>query len=137
METYHKSKSVYDFFKNNTSSEIGIIWAFSVAIYMLICDEFLTAYTCAKEYNKGTMDEDRFIGELTRLKSLSDEVISLCQEARIEANQYTIIRNMSISRQFICDLREYMINEVKKGNKPEVDIFSFEKYLSDMSWFLR
>ena len=136
-ETYHKAKSVYDFFIQNTSSQLGRIWAFSAAIYMLICDEFLTIYTCAKEYNKGTLGEGEFIAELSRLNRLSDEVIALCEEVRFEANRYTIIRNMSVSRQFVCDLHDYMKSEVQKGNKPEVDIFSFDKYLSDASWFLR
>lgn len=136
-QTYHKAKYVYDFFIDNSSSWQGKTWAFSAATYMLMCDEFLTVYTCAEEYNKGNIDECEFMSELLRLTKLSDEVISLCQEVRFEANQYIIIRNMSVLRQCVIDLYTYMKSEVQSGRVPEVDILKFEKYLSDFSWFLR
>ena len=35
------------------------------------------------------------------------------------------------------DLLSHIENEIKEGKKPEIDVFSFGKYLSDVSWFLR
>ncbi|MBQ4631501.1 MAG: family 20 glycosylhydrolase [Clostridia bacterium] len=134
---YYKAKAVRDFFETNTSSRQGRQWQFSASIYMSVCDEFHTIYTCAKEYNKGTISAEKFVSELDRVIKSSDKTIALCEDVRIKANQYTIIRNMSVTRQCVCDLRDYINSELKKGNKPEIDIFNFDKYLSDVSRFLR
>ena len=75
--------------------------------------------------------------ELERIIKLRDKTIALCENVRIVANQYTCRRDMTVTRQFICDLRDYLNNEIAKGNVPEIDIFNFEKYLSDLSYFLR
>ena len=135
--TYYKAKAVRDFFQANTSSWQGRQWQFTASIYMSVCDEFHTVYTCAKEYNKGTISAQKFVSELERVIAQSDKTIALCEDVRIKANQYTIIRNMSVTRQFVCDLRDYISAELQKGNKPEIDIFNFDKYLSDASRFLR
>ncbi len=135
--TYFKAKAVRDFFQTATSSWQGRQWQFTASIYMSVCDEFHTVYTCAKEYNKGTISAQKFVSELERVIAQSDKTIALCEDVRIKANQYTIIRNMSVTRQFVCDLRDYISVELQKGNKPEIDIFNFDKYLSDASRFLR
>lgn len=135
--TYFKAKAVRDFFQTATSSWQGRQWQFTASIYMSVCDEFHTVYTCAKEYNKGTISAQKFVSELERVIAQSDKTIALCEDVRIKANQYTIIRNMSVTRQFVCDLRDYISAELQKGNKPEIDIFNFDKYLSDASRFLR
>lgn len=135
--TYYKAKAVRDFFEANTSSWQGRQWQFTASIYMSVCDEFHTVYTCAKEYNKGTLSAQKFVSELDRVIKMSDKTIALCEDVRIKANQYTIIRNMSVTRQFVCDLRDYISSSLAKGNKCEIDIFNFDKYLSDASRFLR
>lgn len=135
--TYFKAKSVRDFFASHTSSWQGKQWQFTAAIYMSVCDEFHTVYTCAKEYNKGNMSAEEVVVELGRVIAESDRTIALCEEVRIEANQYVIIRNMSVTRQFVCDLKDYITGEIAEGRKPEIDIFNFDRYLSDVSRFLR
>ena len=132
-----KSQALYEFFDKNVYSKEGDIWKLIGAQYMTLADEFFTVYTCAKQYCNGNIDERLFLSELERLIALRDKTISLCESVRIEANQYTCIRDMTVTRQFICDLRDYIKREMSVGRKPEVDILNFKKYLSEMSYFLR
>lgn len=135
--TISKAASVYKFFEENESSKKADIWKLIALQYLTVCDEFLTIYLCAKEFKEGSVDEYDFISQLSRLIAQRDRAISLCEDVRILANQYTNLRNMTISRQYMCDLLSYIKKEISKGNKPEIDIFNFDKYLSDFSWFLR
>lgn len=132
-----KSASVYKYFTENESSKKGDIWRLISLQYLAVCDEMLTVYTCAKQYNEGILDESALVSELDRLILQRDKAISLCEDVRIKANQYTNLRNMTIARQLLCDLRNHIKHEIAAGRKPEVDIFNFGKYLSEMSWFLR
>lgn len=132
-----KAKSAYDFFDKKTSSNAGDIWKLTALQYFSLCDEFYTVYTCAKSYSEGNIDESVFVSELSRLISQREKTISLCEDVRIPANQYTSIRNMTVALQWLSDLRDYMKEEIKSGRKPEVDLLGFDKYLSKKSWFLR
>ena len=93
--------------------------------------------TLSKKYNNNEIDESYFVSELNRLINQREKTISLCEDVRIKANQNIAIRDMAIEKQMLIDLRDYMKEEIKKGNKPEVDIFNYGKYLSDISKFLR
>lgn len=132
-----KAKEVYTFFGENIASYKGDVWKLSAASYMALCDEFLTIYSGAKEYNAGRMNVYELITELERLITQRDQVIALCENVRIPANQYTAIRNMTVYRQMTADLLEYLKTECAAGRKPEVDIMNYRNYLSDTSWFLR
>ncbi|NLB81637.1 MAG: hypothetical protein GX800_08530 [Clostridiaceae bacterium] len=99
-----------------------------------MADEFLTVYECAKEYNEGTIEISKFESELHRLILERDKLIKLCENTRIPANQYTCLRNMTINRQFLIDLKSHIKSG---GKKPEINIFEFGEYLSYVSKFLR
>lgn len=105
--------------------------------YKALADEFLTIYTCAKAYNANEISEFDFLSELDRLIKQRDYTISLCETVRIPANQYTTVRDMTVVREFMTDLRTYIKNEIRAGRKPEIDLINFKKYLSDTSLFLR
>ena len=105
--------------------------------YKALADEFLTIYTCAKAYNANEISEFDFLSELDRLIKQRDCTISLCETVRIPANQYTTVRDMTVVREFMTDLRTYIKNEIGAGRKPEIDLINFKKYLSDTSLFLR
>ena len=129
--------STYKFFSENAKSKTGDIWKLISLQYLSQSDEFITIYNCNNLYGKGEIDEYQFLSELDRLIDSRKKTISLCEDVRIPANQYTCIRNMTITLQAMCDLRDHIKAEIKKGKKPEIDVFEFGKYLSDMSWFLR
>lgn len=133
----NKAEEVYTFFDEHIASAKGEIWKLSAASYKALCDEFLTIYAGAKAYNEGMMDAYELISELERLVTQRDKVIALCENVRIQANQYTAIRNMTVYRQMTADLLEYLKAEMAAARVPEVDIMNYRKYLSDTSWFLR
>lgn len=132
-----KAKYAYNYFNENTSSKHGDVFKLVALTYLALCDEFYTVYTLSKKYNSNEIDESYFVSELNRLIVQREKTISLCEDVRIKANQNIAIRDMAIEKQMLIDLRDYMKEEIKKGNKPQVDIFTYGKYLSDISKFLR
>lgn len=132
-----ESENAYRFFDENASSEIGDVWKLMAKTFNSLVDEFYSIYMFAKAYNDGSIDENMFVAELNRLIKEREKTMALCETTRIEANSYTLLRNMSIYRQFTIDLRDYIKEQITKGKKPEVDIFSFWNILSDYSKFLR
>lgn len=128
---------VYRYFDENTSSRAGDIWKLNALTYKVLADEFLTVYTCAAQYAQQAIDGYEFSDELERLVKEREKLISLCEDVRIKANQYTLLRNMSIIKQFVCDLLSYIKKELSAGKQPEIDIFNFKNYLSEFSVFLR
>lgn len=134
--TKDKAAKVKKYF-DGLSSKYAEIWKLNAAIFETLCDEFLTIYTCAKNYNSGKFDEGMFIAELERLIASRDKAIYLCEKVRIKANQYTLLRNMTVIRQFMCDLLVHINTSVEKNEKPHINIFEFDRYLSDLSWYLR
>lgn len=131
--TMINSQYVYDFFDANTSSEKGDIWKLIALQYSTLCDEFYTVYTCARAYNCHTLTTEAFAHQLERLIKKRDKTIALCEDVRIEANQYTCIRDMTVIRQAIYDLLCF----IRENPDKEVDIFNYDKYLSKESYFLR
>lgn len=136
-ETLLKAENAYNFFSKNDYSNKSSIWALVSFTYKVLCSEFLKLYTMDRAYKDGIIDEHRYVDELESLICQRDELISLLEDVRIEANTYTAARDMTVSRQLMLDLKEYIEAEIKKGKKPAPDIFKFDEYLSDYSRFLR
>ena len=131
-ETAASARKAYDYF-GKSSAEYAPVWKLNSGIFMATSDEFLTIYNKAADFNKGKISKEDFIKELDRLICQRTEVMALCEDVRIKANQYTMMRNMTIMRQSMVDLKEYLEN----NDVNEIDIFNFDKYLSDMSWYIR
>ena len=127
---------VYNWFNDNTTSWQGDVMKHNALNYVVVCDYFYTLYTAAQKYNAGG-EIDEFVSEANRLIEQIDKLIKLTQQVRIKGNQYTICRNLSIKRQALCDLLDYIDRETAKDVRPEINIFEFKKYLSDFSWYLR
>ena len=132
-----KARNAYDFFSNCAPSREREIWKLIALSYVALSDEFLTIYTCNEQYNNAAIDAYDFLGELSRLIKQREEVMHLCENVRIEANQYTAIRDMTVNRQFMLDLKMHIEKEIASGKKPEINTFEFGKYLSEYSKFLR
>lgn len=135
--TLYLSEYAYKFFNERESCAKGDIWKLIALQYSTLCDQFLTVYECWKAYGECRIDERLFLSELDRLTKKSDKTIALCENVRIKANQYICIRDMTVIRQALADLSDYMKREISSGKKPIVDIMEFGKYLSDKSMFLR
>lgn len=136
-DTLLKADNAYSFFSQNECSNKSSIWTLVAFSYKALCDEFLSLYTMDKAYKKGVIDAQRYSDCLKRLVTQRDKLICLLEEVRIEANVYTAARDMTVSRQFMLDLKDYIESEMQKSKKPEPDIFNFDRYLSDYSRFLR
>lgn len=131
-ETYVKARFVYDYFSEHNAAPEGRQWQFAASVYMLTCDEFLTVYTMTEAYNSGRIRKEELLSELRRLTAFSDKVLALCEQVRFEANRFVIMRNLSVSRQFVCDLRDFA-----EKHDDKISLESFDSYLSELSRFLR
>ncbi|MEE1043165.1 MAG: family 20 glycosylhydrolase [Clostridia bacterium] len=131
-KTLDSSRKTYHYF-NKSSAEYAPVWQLNSGIFMATCDEFLTVYNMSSKFNKGETSKADFVNELKRLIVQRDEIIALCEDVRIPANQYTMIRNMTIARQYILDLIYYL----EENDVAQIDPCDFDKYLTEASWFLR
>lgn len=131
-KTVEESRKSYKYF-SGCKSEQAPVWKLCAGMYLTLCDDFLTIHNKSAEFNKGDISKTDFINELERLITQRDEVMELCEEVRIKANQYTIMRNMTVIRQAVLDLKEYLEN----NEVTEINPCEFDKYLSEASWFLR
>ena len=61
----------------------------------------------------------------------------LAENVRIPATSYTYLRNMSVFRQFMIDLRDYFKREVSLGNKPKLELTDLSYAMGDAFEFLR
>lgn len=136
-ENIAKAKNVYDYFASAHPSEKCSIWKLIADTWYTLANEYYIVYTKTKAYHNGLIDADKLIEELQLLIDKRDKNIALLEDVRIKANVYTAARNMTINRQFILDLIQDVKNDIKDGKKPEVDIFNFKEFLSEMSMFLR
>ena len=131
-ETLASARNAYNYF-GKSSAEFAPVWKLNSGIFMAISDEFLTIYNKSDDFNNGKISKEDFIKELDRLIAQREEVMALCEKVRIKANQYTMMRNMTIIRQFMLDLKDYLEN----NDVTEINPCEFDKYLSEASWFLR
>ncbi|MBQ4527018.1 MAG: family 20 glycosylhydrolase [Clostridia bacterium] len=136
-DIYSKAEAVYKFFDENAPSHIGDIWKDNAGVYLALADEFLTIYNLDKRYKNNMCDENEFSKELSRLIAQREKIMHHAEKTRIPANAYTYLRNMSVGLQAMIDLKEYIDSEKKERRKPDIDIFTYENYLSDISWFIR
>lgn len=118
-----KSSVAVDFFENNPSpSHINNVWLLTARQYYTLADEYLTIYRLWKSYNNNMTDEFEVVRQLDRLIAQREALMLLAENTRIKATSYTYLRNMSIFRQFMIDLRDYFKKEISSGNKPVFDM---------------
>lgn len=122
---YLKEKSAVakDFFENiGASSHINTVWQINAGHYYALADEYLTLYGLWQSYNKSHADEYEVIRQLDRLIAQREKLMLLAERTRIPATAYTYLRNMSIFRQIMTDLRDYFKRETAAGRKPKLDM---------------
>ncbi len=131
-KTVKTARSSYNYF-GKSKSAIAPVWQLCAGMYLTLCDDFLSIHNKSAEFNKGDISKEDFIKELDRLIAQRDEIMALCEKVRIKANQYTIMRNMTVIRQAVADLKDYLEN----NDVTEINPCEFDKYLSETSWYLR
>jgi len=133
-----KAAPAVDFFRNSGSSaKLNSIWLLTSSHYYAISDEYLTLYGLNKTYNTGEADAFEVIRELDRLICQREALMRLAEEVRIPATSYTYLRNMSVFRQYMIDLRDYFKREVASGRKPVLDMMDLSYATGKTLDFLR
>lgn len=139
LETvYGKAKAAYDIFKTQCSqTRLCDIWQLSAKQYYVTADEFLTLTRFSKNYASGNSNEFNLLYELERLISNREELMSDGETIKISGNSYHYLRDMTIIRQYLVDLKVYVKDMIAKGKKPKLDIINLDYLKSNIYDFFR
>lgn len=139
LEKVHAgSKIAYDILKSQcTQSRLCDIWQLSAMQYYVTADEFLSIIRLSENYEKGLCDEFYLLSELERLINAREELMAIGEDVKISGNSYHYLREMTIIRQYLIDLKAYVKDTIKKGEKPMLDIKNLDYVKSDIYDFLR
>ena len=133
-----KASGALEFFENNGNpSEMNKIWMLTAMQYKYESEEFLNIYRAYKNYNAGLCDAYAVLSVLDEVLIKRDRLMMLAEETRIEATAYTYIRNMSILRQAVLDLRNYFRREISAGRTPKFDVLDWNYATGKTCDFLR
>ena len=112
-------------------------WTVTAMHYRNLSDQYLTIYRLSQNYKKGLATAYEFVRELDRLIEDQDRLMVLAEEARIHATAITYLRNMSIFRQAMIDLRDYFKRGITLGINPEFDVTDWSSITGETFEFLR
>lgn len=138
INTKNQSQKALEYFENTRCiHKINSMWKMVSLQYNTLSKEYLEMINISDKYESGEMSSEDVIGRVEALIFAREKLMKSIEEVKIEANTYQILRNMSINRQYLCDMRDYFICENKKGNRPKLDITNLEYLRSEMYYFLR
>lgn len=135
-DVYTKASDALDLFSSG-NTHITHVWKLLSLHYSTYADIFYELSNLYLEAQSGNKIGLKLQKEAERLLSRMDELMTLAEEVRIEATSYVYLRNMSIMRQFLCDLLYYVEKENSLGNEPVFDINDFSMFKSEIFTFLR
>lgn len=137
-KVYSGAKAAYDIFRTQCKqSRLCEIWQLSAKQYYISANEFLTLVRLSKNYEKGICDEFALLYELERLINSREELMCDGETVKISGNAYHYLRDMTIMRQYLVDLCDYVRDMIAKGEKPKLDIKNLDYVKSDIYDFLR
>ena len=128
-----------DFFENSgRHDEFNNAWILNAKHYYVLSDEYIGLWGRYREYNDGIIDAYAVIQELDRLIKQREELMAFVETYKFKPNSYTMLRQMSVFRQYFIDVRDYMKREVASGNaRPKLDMTNIEDIVSPMFRALR
>ena len=109
----------------------------NVRYYDCGADEYLTVLGLYREYNEQRCGGEKVVSELERLIDERESLMSFAEDVKISHNAPTYLRNMSVVRQWLVDLRDYFIREMNAGRKPVLDVTNLDYAMSEKFAFLR
>ena len=137
-KVYQKASSALEFFENTKyRHDMNKTWTVTAMHYKNLADQYLTIYKMAESYNNRITSAFDFIRELDRLIKDQERLMSLAESVRIHATAITCLRNMSIFRQTMIDLRDYFKRGVLNGIRPDFDITDWSGITTAAFDFLR
>jgi len=128
-----------EFFANSgRHDEFNDAWLLSAKHYYVLADEYIGLWGRYREYNDGIADVYTVIAELDRLIAQREELMALTESVKFRPNSYTLLRQMSVFRQYLLDLRDCLKRETSAGNStPKLDLTNIEDIVSPMFRALR
>lgn len=135
-ETRDNAAKAASFFAEN-NSHISHVWHLTAKHYEVLCDFYATMLKAYYDYKGENISANDLLYEIERLICNEENLMELAETVRIEANSYTYLRNMSIFRQFLLDIKKYLKTEIKAGRKPEFDITNLSNIKSDVYDYIR
>lgn len=135
-DVYTKATNALEHFSEGTS-HLTQVWKLLSLHYSTYADIFYELYSIYKEGQIGAGIGAKLEREVDRLLGRMDDLMALAEDVRMESTSLCYLRNMSIMRQFLCDLGQYVKSELNIGKEPVFDINDFTGFKSDMFNFLR
>ncbi len=104
------------------NDRIKLAWALTAKHYAVHADELATLLLLHNAFNAGTISEKGLLTSIGRLKEQRHDLIAFAECARMEATQYTYIRNMSLCYQLLADLERYLEDCINKNVRAKFDL---------------
>lgn len=124
------AKFAADFFENSGRiDKMNDIWIINTKHYYVTSDEYLTLHELEKRYHSGEADAFVVVNELNRLILQREKLMKLIELTRIPATAHTYLRNMSVYRQYMTDLRDYFKKELAEGRRPRLELAKLQTYV--------
>ena len=118
--------------------EFNDAWILNAKHYYVLSDEYIGLWGRYREYNDGIIDAYAVIAELDRLIKQREELMAFVEMTKFKPNSYTMLRQMSVFRQYFIDLRDYLKREIASGNaRPKLDMTNIDDIVSPMFRALR
>ncbi len=109
----------------------------NVRYYDRTADEFLTVLGLYREYNEDKATSAKVVAELERLILAREDLMKYAEDVKISHNLPTYLRNMTVVRQWLIDLRDYFLRECRAGRRPKLDVTNLDYAMSDVFRFIR
>lgn len=132
------SKDALRFFEHSGRYDLfNDTWILTVRYYDRTADEFLTVLGLWHDYNDGAINEEKVIGELERLICEREALMNFAEGVKHEPNRPTMLRDMSVVRQWLLGLCNYFKIESGAGRRPKLDVLNLDYAMSDSFKYLR
>ncbi|MBO5369711.1 MAG: family 20 glycosylhydrolase [Clostridia bacterium] len=134
-ETHAQSSKAAELLEKGSAGYMSDVYLLIAKHYQALTDLYLTLTGLYKSYDSVSPETFKF--EIGRLIDGWEDVMKLAENVRMEGNSYLYLRNMSIFRQFLVDLQNYICAETADGRKPKFDITNFEHINSELYFSIR
>ncbi len=137
-EIYTKAKSAYDIFNSSCdNSYLCDVWKLSAMQYYVSANEFLRLTSLYDEYQAGSIDEFTILSEIEKLIASREELMFFGEKIKISGNSYHYLRDMTIYRQYLIDIRDYVKKCISDKQEVIFDITNLTYLKSDIYDYLR
>lgn len=121
---YNTSGTAIEFFERESLDRgfFNDVWLLTAKHYRALSDEYTVLLSLHDQSAARALDPIRAIEELDRLLVQREILMNLAETVRFPAAQYTYLRNMSVFRQVLIDLRDGIAKALQNGDSPTVDL---------------